>query len=106
MPDAPSAITPALRSAAAGEPDDGLLDVVVELAPDPSVPRSVDALREAFAQAAAPVQEAIEGLGGSVVDGAWINRTLRARVPAGRLDAVSSLEAVRALDVPHTLKPD
>jgi hypothetical protein len=99
-------ISPALESRLGAE-DDDLLDVVVELeraAPEgsPSVPK----LREAFERDAAPVSGAISSLGGEVTDQAWLNRTLRAKVPASAVSALADHDAVALLDVPHRLTPE
>jgi hypothetical protein len=105
MPDQP-VITPALEDRARAENAEGLLDVVVELADDPQAAMTVPAQQESFERAASPVADAIAQLGGDVVDKAWINRTLRARVPAKGLEQLSTHAAVTALDVPHQIEPD
>jgi hypothetical protein len=61
---------------------------------------SADALREAFRQAATPVAEAINNLGGEVTGEAWINQTLRARLPAKSVGRLSDVDEVRAVAVP------
>jgi hypothetical protein len=96
-------ITPALEDRAQQESDDGLLDVVVELVPDSAAAPTVPAKRESFESAAAPVEVEISRLGGAVTGKAWINRTLRAQVPASRLSELSASEYVTALDVPHQI---
>jgi hypothetical protein len=80
--------------------------VIVELEPPSPERVSADELKVAFRQVADPVAEAIAGLGGEVKGEAWINSTLRARVPAASLGDLSELEPVAALDVPHQLTPD
>lgn len=106
MSDLQTKITPELESRARSEDGEALLDVIVEL--EPPAPERVSAaeLKVAFRQAADPVAEAIAGLGGEVEGEAWINSTLRARVPVASLGDLSDLEAVAALDVPHQLTPD
>jgi hypothetical protein len=87
------------------DPDE-LVDVVVELRDDPSAEQTMPALRASFESAAAPVAETIEQLGGSVAETAWINRTMRARVPARRLPELERHESVTGLDVPHRITPE
>lgn len=98
-------ITPALDERIRAEADDRLLDVVVELAGD-APEGGMPELRQAFRDAAAPVEERIARAGGEVLDGAWLNRTLRAKVPAARLRELGDLDQVAALDVPHRVTPD
>jgi hypothetical protein len=99
-------ITPELESRAREEDDDALVEVVVELAEPSSEQASMDELKAAFRESAEPVAEAIAGLGGEVQGEAWINRTLKARVPARGLSDLSNIETVAALDVPHGLTPE
>jgi len=89
---------------------DDTVDVVIELEPD-EAPAStgsraerIAAARAAFAAAADPVESAVVGAGGEVLDRAWINKTLLARVAAGSLERLSALRAVRAVDVPRKLR--
>lgn len=99
-------LTAGLRSELEKRPDDAVLDIVVELAHDAEAPRSIEEARQAFTERAEPVESAIAELGGVVVDKAWINSTLHARVPAGLLPRLSGVESVAALDVPHRITPD
>jgi hypothetical protein len=99
-------ITDALAKVAREAGGDGLVDVVVELGEDPQAAKTAPALRESFESAAAPVSDTIAALGGSVTDKAWINRTLRAQVPAARLPELSQHEYVNALDAPRAIEPD
>jgi hypothetical protein len=106
MPDQPTIINPELERRAQGEDAEKLLDVIVELHQDPDEEQSATQLRESFSRAKEPVSDAIAQLGGAVTGEAWINHTLRARVPAQSLESLSDLDAVRALDVPHEITPD
>jgi hypothetical protein len=83
-----------------------LLDVIVEL--DGGLERAPDivAAKQAFSRAAEPVAEAITNLGGEVLGDAWINHTLRARVPARDVSTVAHLDRVTGVDVPHALEPE
>lgn len=99
-------ITPELESRAESKADDALLDVIVELAGPPAQRATVDAAKAAFRETAEPVAQAITGLGGEVQGEAWINSTLKARIPALGLRDLSNIEAVAALDVPHRITPD
>lgn len=99
-------ITSALGSKLGEEDDDRVLDVIVELTPDPAEASTAPALREAFEKAVQPVSEAISGYGGEVVDAAWINRTVHAKLPATKVAELTGLPEVAALDVPHRLEPE
>ena len=104
MPAYDKKVTPELQ-ARAGDADE-LLDIIVELHDRNGGEQSVTALREAFSHTAAPVVERISNLGGEVTGEAWINQTVRARVPAQRVYELADLEEVSAPDVPHAIEPD
>jgi hypothetical protein len=106
MPNSPTIINPELERRAHTESGDELLDVVVELYQDPNDGQSADQMRESFSRSKEPVGQTIAELGGSVTGEAWINHTLRARVPAHGLTKLSNLDSVRALDVPRRIVPD
>jgi hypothetical protein len=107
-------LTPELTTRLAQADADDVLDVVVELDPQtepaaatPQSRREQIALRkETFIHDVAPVEEAIHEAGGEVVDRAWINQTVRARVPAQGVEQLSELDKVAALDVPRRLEAD
>ena len=94
----------AARLDAAGSDD--LLDVIVELEAGPDDAPDMAAAKAAFSRAAKPVTEIVAGLGGEVVEGAWINHTLHARVPAGRVPDVAGADGVAAVDVPHAVQAE
>lgn len=83
-----------------------LLDVVVELAGDEPEAADLAAAKAAFARAAEPVTELISASGGLVLEGAWLNHTLRARVPARAVSEVAGADGVSAVDVPHRIEAD
>jgi hypothetical protein len=107
-------VTSALASQIEEADDDGLLDVVVELdepetpAPVPRADRraAMEAMKEKFDADAEPVQRSIRSCGGEVIGAAWINRTLRARVPARSIAKLSEEARVAAVDVPRPLEPE
>jgi hypothetical protein len=59
-------------------------------------------LREAFEQEAAPVEKAIRL--GEVIAGVWLNQTLRARMPVGRVSELNGIGAVCLLDLSRPLR--
>jgi hypothetical protein len=99
-------ITPDLAAEVDAAESSNLLDVVVELAGDDSEAADMTAAKAAFARAAEPVTEVISASGGLVLEGAWLNYTLRARVPARAISEVAGADGVSALDVPHRLEAD
>lgn len=107
-------VTSALASRLEEAGDDDLLEIVVELA-GPPVPGAVErgdrrdameAMKEGFRTAAAPVEQAIRSGGGEVTGRAWINCTLRARVPARSIPRMLEQASVTAVDVPKPLEPE
>lgn len=92
-----------------------LVEVVVRLgssAAEAAEPESrsrqemIAAKKEAFSRSMAPVEDAVRRAGGEITGHAWINRTIRARVPAGRVEELAEQETVEALSVPRLLEPE
>lgn len=91
-----------------------LLEVVLELRPrdqgqmtqNGSRDEKIAALKESFNREVEPVEEAIRQIGGEVTGRAWINKTLRARVPARKIRELANHERVQAVDLPHAIAPD
>jgi hypothetical protein len=81
----------------------GDLDVVVELSAPPAEGRDLASLREAFEECSLTVEQRIRELGGRVEAGAWINATLRARLPSGRVAELARDPKVQAVDLPSEL---
>lgn len=92
----------------------GLLDVVIELHGGVEAGKNatqsradrIAALKESFNRSAAPVEEAVRKVGGEVTGHAWINQTLRARVPADKVKQLSEHDRVAKLDIPHPIERD
>src|SRR5918992_6291740 len=91
--------------------DSDLLDIILELgskaesSPPTDEKRSrgekIAAMKEAFSREAAPIEEAVRKVGGEVTGRAWINKTMRARVPAQSVKELSEHEKIAALDTPN-----
>lgn len=108
-----SKLTSSLASRIQRVEADDLVDVILELQPiDPSIAsharsrsERIAAHQEAFSRESQPVETVIRQCGGEVIGSAWINQTVRARVPAKVLGQLSDLEPVALLDVPRTIEP-
>jgi hypothetical protein len=98
------------------DPSD-LLEIILELYPpaEPASMRTMEmqsrsekiaAKKEAFSRNVATVEDAIRKVGGEITGLAWINQTVRARVPAQGVKELSQHEKVVAIDIPHLVKPD
>lgn len=90
-----------------------MLDVVLELespeeAPETQMPQRdrIALRRERFSQHAAPIQDKIQQVGGEVLGSAWINHTIRARVPANGISHLTELKSVERVDLPHALESE
>jgi hypothetical protein len=92
-----------------------LLDVIIELHPHAESTATTDvlsrsekiaALKDAYARNVAPVEEAVRNAGGEVTGHAWINQTVRARLPADRVRELSEHERVAVLDAPHPIEAE
>ena len=98
------------------DPSD-LLEIILELylPAEPASMRTMEmqsrsekiaAKKEAFSRNVATVEDAIRKVGGEITGLAWINQTVRARVPAQGVKELSQHEKVAAIDIPHLVKPD
>jgi hypothetical protein len=109
-----SKLTRQLEESLHGKAHDAFVDIIVELdAPPPAAPprgasraAKATAHRERFLEIAAPVERRIQSLGGEVIEHAWINQTLRARIPVGMVDRLVDAEGVASIDVPERITRD
>ncbi len=106
--DPPAKATPRLAAhlAAAGRSD---VEVVVELRPVPppasgSRQERVAAARAAFDAGLTPVTARIAEVGGTVLETAWINQTVRVRLPAAAVGALAAVDEVAGIDLPRPLE--
>jgi len=91
-----------------------LVDVIVELyrteKNEPAIPQTrnerIAHLKEAFNRKIVPLEETIKTIGGEITGQAWINQTVRARLPADKVSLLSDHDEVAKLDVPHPLMRD
>lgn len=102
-------VTPRLAEHLAGEP--ATVEVVVELTPLPppaggTRPERITALRDGFAAELGPVAARITASGGEVLESAWINQTVRARIPAAAVAEVAADDTVMRVDLPGQLDPE
>jgi hypothetical protein len=92
-----------------------MLEIIVELDPsrgDEIVSQSGDMsrqdritkLREDFAEQSAAVASAIEKAGGEILDQAWINKTLKVRVPVKNIESITGEKEVTSVDLPETVQ--
>src|SRR4051794_31474715 len=104
-----------LRQRLAATPEGHSVEVVVEVgkkAGAASEPASGDraqkiaAMKQSFSVSSEPIERAIESSGGTVIDRAWINQSLKVRLPREAVEALSEREDVERVDMPRTIKPD
>lgn len=94
--------------------EDSLIDVVVELESGFRDSLTIggdrrlamEQLRERFDELAEPVARVITSSGGELLGAAWINGTLRARVPVSSIPEISDEESVATVDIPHVLEAE
>lgn len=89
------------------------VDLVIELNSIPSkMPATggraerIAASEAAFEASAAPVLEQIRNLGGEVVKKAWINSTIRARLPQDKVELLSKAIEISKIDALRRLQAD
>lgn len=100
-----------LRAQLEATPPDQPVEVLIGLAPpDTSVGRTpaekIAAIKRDFQRHAESVGHGLASAGGEVLDSAWINSTIRARIPAGQVSELEADDLVEALDTPERLEPD
>jgi hypothetical protein len=108
---ASSKLTKQLRDRLDSTPEDSLIEVVLEISPGQPQPskagttrqEKIAAGRKQFLETVAPVEQRIQKMGGEVLDHAWLNQTLRVRVPAGTVDQLTEPECVASVDTPAPL---
>ena len=92
--------------------DDDLVEVVVELKRPPppasgaSRQEKIDALKQQFERTSGGVEKDVEESGGTVIDRAWINQTLRARLPAKAVPRLAERDDVELVDLPREIEPE
>jgi hypothetical protein len=100
---------PRLQAALAHPGDNEFIVVIIELPEGTPEPESgtraerIAQMESAFQAIAGPVKAAVETLGGEVIDEAWINSTLKCRVPATALKALAERGDITKIDLPRSL---
>ena len=106
-----SKLTKQLREQLGRTPDASLVEVILEIEEAPAAPVAANVPRaeriarqkQQFLDFVAPVEQRIQQIGGKVLELAWINHTLRARVPARHVDQLSEPDCVASVDMPSPL---
>jgi hypothetical protein len=109
----PRKISSSLAAALDKTPEDELTELVVELANKATGDVSgltrqqkIRIRKTAFEKQVEPIVQEIERVGGEVTGQAWINGTLRARVPKKMIAALSDQAPIAKLDTPRGLQAD
>jgi hypothetical protein len=104
-----------LRRTLAATRKGGTVEVVVEVgkkagaAAEPASGNRAEriaALKTHFSASAEPIERAIESSGGEVLDRAWLNQSLKARLPREAVEALGEREDVDLVDTPRALRAD
>ena len=97
----------------AADPNEDVV-VILEMAPQ-EPPKAATTLqrqqliaarRAQFEEQASPIEQTIQNMGGEVLDRAWINNTMKARVPARAVKTLIDVDGVETVDIPHRLQRD
>jgi hypothetical protein len=104
-----------LRQQLAATPEGHSVEVVVEVGKKAGAPseeatgdraQRIAALKKDFSLCAEPIERAIERFGGMVLDRAWINQSLKVRLPREAVEALGERDDVARVDTPRSLRPD
>ena len=91
----------------------GMLEVIIELhEPEAAAQQAqsrqekIAAMKDGFTRDVALIDDEVRRAGGEVTGHAWINRTVRARVPVHEIEQLSAHEQIAKIDLPHKLEPE
>lgn len=106
-----SKISRRLRARLEAAPPDEPVEVVIGLAPpdtsgDRTPAERIAVIKRDFQRQAEAVTDQLASAGGEVLGEAWINSTIRARIPAGQVRELAADDLVEALDTPERLEPE
>jgi hypothetical protein len=93
-----------------------MLDLIVELDPargqeilatSQGISRAerIEKLKEDFTRQTAAVVSTIAEAGGEILDQAWVNKTLKVRIPVESIAQITEEKEVAAVDIPGTIEP-
>ncbi|MFY9826062.1 MAG: hypothetical protein WAM82_32140 [Thermoanaerobaculia bacterium] len=107
-------LSPDLRQQLAATPEGHAVEVVVEVgrkagaeeAASGDRAQKIAAMKQSFSLSAAPIERAVESSGGTVLDRAWINQSLKVRLPREAVEALGERDDVERVDTPRSLRPD
>jgi hypothetical protein len=87
------------------------VEVVIELADPTHLLTSlqpgksrIDQLKDAFFNLSNPIEHFINNNGGNVLGVAWINKTIKATIPASSLNDLAKQNNITNIDLPDVLK--
>lgn len=99
-----------LAARAPGDPVDVVIALAAPDVPAASAPAgradAIAALKASFALRAESVTQTLTAAGGELLDSAWVNSTLRGRLPADRVGELAADEHVEGIDLPVRLEPE
>jgi hypothetical protein len=103
-----ASLHPSLLAALEQPENDTSFEVILELVPVQmesvgSRTEKIDRLRAAFQARAEPVERAVRAAGGEVLGEAWINSTLKCRIPARALSELKDHPDIMKIDLPRPL---
>jgi hypothetical protein len=104
-------LSPRLRHELGAVDESSQVEVIVELQ-SVEMPKaasrqeSMAAMKEGFERELRPVAAKIIEAGGQVLETAWLNQTVRSRIPAREVSHLAEHEAVSGIDLPHKLEPE
>ncbi len=90
------------------------IEVVIELSSNAQHPElkklsrteKIASLKKAFNIELEPIVNEISNHGGNIIDSAWINKTVNAKVSFKCIEDLSQLKEVTAIDLPNQLLKD
>ncbi len=89
------------------------IEVVVELKSSPvnrsgtfSKQEKIKMIKRSFTEDLDSINHVMQDKGVKIIDTAWINKTIKMKVPLASLDELSNINSVENIDLPQQLKKD
>ena len=104
-------LSPRLQQELDAIDDSSPVEVIVELQPldlpkTGSRQQRMAAAKQRFDHEVQSVVDKITEAGGQVLETAWLNQTVRSRIPAREVPRVAEDDTVSAIDLPGTITPE
>lgn len=89
------------------------IEVIVELKNDPnhlasliSRQAKITNIKISFSEQLESINNVLKNTGGIILDTAWINKTIKVRIPVNGLNELANIQSIKIIDLPHQIRRD